>query len=691
MNKMKGLKSLNEDFVFILEKQSSILESKKNSKDEYLLEGIAAVFGKENNNHRIYEENEYLPHLDYLQDKIKQQRLLGELDHPEKFDISLKNISHLVTDLNYNKGERTLKIKVKLLDTPAGRIAKSLVDAGIPLSISSRAAGSVGSDKKVQIKKIFTYDLVADPGFKNAQLERVYESCGYSHSEYSKIKSNSIVNHLECLNESLGLKNQDSMMIYRVDNEEEFEKLLNKKEKTTSLMERNNEFVTSEELDQYSVFLKKEMDSMKSEMSRLRTNPVSESNIGDSDFRISKLEKYAEYLAESLENTIKYNEYLAENLDKSISYSKYLAENVDKNISYSKYLAENMDQNISYTEYLAENLDKSISYSNYLGENVDKNISYTEYVAESVDKNIEYSKYLAEKLDQNVSYSEYLAENVDTNISYTEYLAENLDNTIKYTEYLAENVDNNISYSEHIAENLNNNIAYSEHIAENVNNNVEYSEYLGENLNNGIEYTEYLAEKLGKSIEYSEYIAESMEGKDRFAGQKINENVDLTAASGLKSSGYAGSYTDLSSKIDSLLESVQTQKTEATSNKIGGYFADTLKAPKNPLFESAQTEENSNAVGIQFIDEMPDEYKAIWESLNEGHQQSIVAQSHFYNLETSYQIRNFWSTRNLGASPVGLQKLEENEMINENQKPSFGYSNDYMNYIAESLGKKFNR
>ena len=70
---MKGLKSLNEDFVFILEKQSSILEAKKGSSDDYMLEGIAAVFGKENNNHRIYEENEYLPHLDYLQDKIKQQ------------------------------------------------------------------------------------------------------------------------------------------------------------------------------------------------------------------------------------------------------------------------------------------------------------------------------------------------------------------------------------------------------------------------------------------------------------------------------------------------------------------------------------------------------------------------------------------------------------------------------------------
>jgi hypothetical protein len=679
---MKGLKSLNENFVFILEKQSSILESKKSSSDDYILEGVAAVFGKENNNHRIYEESEYLPHLDYLQDKISQQRLLGELDHPEKFDISLKNISHLVTDLSYDKGDRNLKIKVKLLDTPAGRIAKSLVDAGIPLSISSRAAGSVGADKKVQIKKIFTYDLVADPGFKNAQLERVYESCGYTPFEYSKFKNNSIINQLECLNESLGLKNQDSMMIYRVDNNEEFEKLLNKKEKTNNLME--NEFVTSEDLNQYSIFmkdfLKKEMDSIRSEMSKFKANPVSESNTtSDTEIRIAKLEKYAEYLAESLENSIKYNGYLAENLDKTISYSKYLAENVDKNISYSKYLAENMDQNISYTEYLAENLDKSISYANYLAENVDKNISYTEYVAESVDKNIEYSKYLAEKLDQNISYSEYLAENVDQNISYTEYVAENLDTTIEKSNSIQEKLDNSIKYAEHIAEN--------------VNNNIEYSEYLGENLNNGIEYSEYLAEKLSKSIEYSEYIAESLEGKDRFASQKINENVDLTAESGLKSSGYAGDYTDLSLKIDSLLESVQTPKTEATtSTKIEDKPADTTKAQENPLLESDQiTDENLNGVGIKFIDEMPDEYKPVWESLNEGHKQSIIAQSNFYNLETPYQIRNFWSTRNLGVSPVGLQKLEENETINENQKSSFGYSNDYMNYIAESLEKRFNR
>ena len=186
--------SLNPEFVLVLEKSSHNLKSEKNG-NEYYLEGIAAVFGKENSNQRIYEEREYLPHLQYLKEKIEQKRLVGELDHPKEFDVSLKNISHLVEELAYDQENRTLRIKVRLLDTPAGKIAKSLVDAGIPVSISSRAAGNVMENKKVQIKKIFTYDLVADPGFENAQLERVYESYGYNLNEKSKNEYKDMLNN----------------------------------------------------------------------------------------------------------------------------------------------------------------------------------------------------------------------------------------------------------------------------------------------------------------------------------------------------------------------------------------------------------------------------------------------------------------------------------------------------------------
>jgi hypothetical protein len=651
---MPQLQSINENMVFILERQNSFLEAKRSNSDDYVLEGIAAVFGKENNNNRIYEESEYLPHLDYLKDKIAQNRLVGELDHPEKFDVSLKNISHMITDLNYDKGNRDLKIKVKLLDTPAGRIAKNLVDAGVPLSISSRAAGSVGNDKKVSIKKIFTYDLVADPGFKDAQLERVYESEGFSSQQFQDIKNNSILNTLECLNESLGIEKESSLKIYKVENNEEFNKIVNKTDnKNKSVLMENNEFVTAEELNQYSIFLKKEMDSMRTAIADAKTQKTSLTESEDLskanealEERVAKLEKYAEYLAENLENSIKYGEYLAENLDSTISYSKYLAENLDKNISYAKYLAEN----------------------------VDKSISYSEYVAESVDKNIEYSKYLAEKLDQNIQYSEYLAENVDKGIAYSEYLGENL--------------DKGIAYSEYVAEKLNNGIEYTEYIAENLNKNIEYSDYLAENVNKGLEYSEYLAEKLNKGIAYSEYIAESIASKLPAENTtSLKENVNLSAEAGLNESGFAGNYENLTSQIDSLIESVKTQKTASNINEAAKAVktpAETQKANETVLNESDDT----SKTGLKFIDQMPAEYAQVWESLSEGHQQSIVAQSNFYNLDTAYQIKNFWSTRQLGAKLVGVQKLDESENVAETAKPQ-AYSSDYMNYIASALEQKF--
>ena len=687
---MPEISTINENMVFILEKQNQILEASKETTSEgkeYILKGIAAQFGKENNNNRIYEEGEYLPHLDYLKDKIKQKRLVGELDHPEKFDISLNNVSHVVEDLMYNKDGRILEIKVRLLDTPAGQIAKRLVDAGVPLSISSRAAGNVGPDKKVQIKKIFTYDLVADPGFQDAQLERVYESAGFSHDEVIYKRQKSVIHNLECVNESFGLKNDDSMRIYNVNGNEEFKKIINKDKNKSTIMESNREFVSAEDLNQYTMFLKKEMEAMKAEISSLRAERVEEGqalsfnkpmpamgngyNNGPSatttdsmEDRVGRLEKYSDYLAETLNGAIKYGEYLAENLDNSITYSKYLAENLDKNISYSKYLAENVDKSISYSEYVAENLDKSV----------------------------EYSKYLAEKVDESIQYSEYVAEKVDTNISYSEYLAENLDKGISYAEYLAEKVDQGIGYSEYIAEKLDQGIGYTEYLAENVNKGIAYSEYLAENLNKGIAYSDYLAEKVKNNIAYSEYIAESVNSS---LGETINENVreqaDLASNAGLFESGFAGDYTTISGKIDALIESVQTQKTESLTKKAAEKFQLTANTQKaGQVLNENLNEETTPSSGHKFVDEAPEEYAQVWESLNEGHRQSLIAQSSFYNLETPYQIKNFWSTRQLGKN-LGLQKLVENETI-ETPTPdtnSLGYSSDYLSRVAQSLEGKF--
>jgi hypothetical protein len=671
----------NLDYVLVLEKSNSVLEAKKTSNGDYILEGTAAVFGVENSNKRIYEEKEYLPHLEYLQKKIDQNRLLGELDHPKEFDVSLKNISHIIIGLEYNKETRTVKIKVKLLDTPAGRIAKSLVDAGIPVSISSRAAGNVKQDKKVEIKKIFTYDLVADPGFEDAQLEKVeeslkttalYESLGFS--DFVETQKDSVLSSLTLINESLGLKKNSNTKIYRIKDTDKISKIL--KENLNNVNKMDNNFVTAEELNEYSLLLKKEMEELKSQLKKVSApNKLNESkNESNSPLeeRVKRLEKYSEYLAENLENSIKYGDYLAENLEGSISYNKYLAENLDKAISYSKYLAEHVDGNISYSEYLAENLDTNIAYSKYIAENVDKNISYSNYLGENLDKNISYAEYLAENLDKNISYSEYLAENVDKNISYSEYLAENLDKNISYSEYLAENLDRNISYSDYLAEKVKNGIEYSQYIAESVNN-----------------------QKTGKS--------------------EIQKEVNESVKAGKRTSGFSGDYGSLSSKVDLLIESVNKAKTDEIINENKYSFLKLVDDRTKKGFISLNEAEKQKVVkalneqnytsgtevvqimgsalaeqvstGEKFLDMMPQDIVPIWESLSNVQKASIIAQGKLRRLETEYQINDFWATRGL------RENAQANvEMLNESQEPTNNaISNDYMQTIAAELGKRFKK
>ena len=146
-----------------------------------------------------------------------------------------------------------------------------------------------------------------------------------------------------------------------------------------------------------------------------------------------------------------------------------------------------------------------------------------------------------------------------------------------------------------------------------------------------------------------------------------------------------------------------TQKSAITQLDRGNIYLSDLKSlilqnkKENPLLAAkgqyylnkASTIDSETAEIIKFIDEMPEEYAPVWESLNEGHKQSIIAQGSFYKLDTTYQIKNFWSTRQLGTKTVGVQKLDENE--NTAQTATQAYSNDYMNYIASALEQKFAR
>ena len=360
--------------LLILERSKSNLSMSKDADGSVVLEGVFTEIGVKNKNNRIYEEAEVLPHINELKEKVKTNKLLGELDHPKDFDISLSNVSHVIEDLEYDKDKKQVLGRIRLLNTSKGKEAQALIEDGIPLHISSRAAGTVDEQGKVKIKKFFTYDLVADPGFENAELARV--------------------------NESYGFEDTEGLYIYEMENTEDE---INKTNKTDLKMENTSEnFVTVEDFNKYTEYVKNTLDGVK------------ESANSNSDELIQKLVAYTEHVAEKVNQVTDYSEYLSENLDKSISYSDYLAENVDKIKNYSSYLGEELDKTIQYSEHVAEQADKGIQYSNYLGEKLEKGIEYSEYVAETVDKNIAYSEYLGENLTKSIKYSEYIAENANT-------------------------------------------------------------------------------------------------------------------------------------------------------------------------------------------------------------------------------------------------------------------------------------
>ena len=123
----------NSKDLLIVERSSSALTVDKNENKDYVLEGIFGQIDQKNRNNRIYTEDEYVPQIEALQAKIKSSKLLGELDHPTQFDTSLKNVSHIVEELYYDKDTKEVRGKIRLLDTDAGRQAKALVDAGVPL------------------------------------------------------------------------------------------------------------------------------------------------------------------------------------------------------------------------------------------------------------------------------------------------------------------------------------------------------------------------------------------------------------------------------------------------------------------------------------------------------------------------------------------------------------------------------
>jgi hypothetical protein len=130
-----------------------------------VLSGKLQQADTENGNGRIYPYNVLAREVKNYEKLVRESRALGELDHPDDSVINLKNASHLITSI-WMEGESVMG-KAKVLDTPSGKVLKSLVEAGVTLGISSRGMGSVeNKNGKTYVQedfKLICFDFVSEP------------------------------------------------------------------------------------------------------------------------------------------------------------------------------------------------------------------------------------------------------------------------------------------------------------------------------------------------------------------------------------------------------------------------------------------------------------------------------------------------------------------------------------------------
>ena len=690
---------MKEKKLLIVERCSNnlnIIEEQLDGKQEksIVLTGVFTTFDQKNRNGRIYESADFLPHVEALKESIKQRALLGEMDHPHSFETTLANASHVIESLEFDPAQNAIIGRIRLLNTSRGKDAQALVRDGIPLHISSRAAGTVNEAGKVRLQQLFTYDLVAEPGFANAVLTQVNE--GVNYNGISNESKNILIalneNHSQNINESFGFEPNGEVEIYEVSEDSNTNLVPNvakEGQKTTDFGGEQADKTVDSVADNGTIA----KDNGGYAKPEPNTVDIKNNNNMDNGQYISysDFQKYTEHLSEiitDLQSAIANQKTeLTSIKDNSKPTETFDASKVD-NTMISDLIAQKVK------EFVKDELPKAAVASegecvsaedvNSVEEKLNKLASYVKYLSENLDKSITFQDYLAKNMNDMISHQDYLAENMNKMIAHQDYLAENIEDSIGYQNYLAENIDKHIDYTNMLAEEQNKTIAYNNYLSEKMNQMVDHQDYMVENMDKIVKHNDYLAENMDKMIAHQDYIVENINKQN---GEVIEENTDNNKENDTqvevqnenkKTSFNSKDYQiAIGEKIDSLIENVKTK------------YAEQKKAEQEAIEESMK--KCSDTKNFNLINYIPARLSERWSKLSDERKQEVLAEARMFVINNQQSAELFWNSRDLREKQLEVKSIEEQKTANPSQPVEDTINMERLKFMSEQIKSRMRK
>ena len=166
-------------FSEAVEEVEYITEAKEGGGKNYKIKGIFLQADIKNRNGRVYPMEVLQKEVSRYNKKfINENRAYGELGHPDGPTVNLERVSHMVTSLTPD-GKNFIG-EAKVMETPMGKIVKSLMNEGGKLGVSSRGMGSLDQKNGANYVRDDFYlataaDIVADPSAPNAFVGGIME------------------------------------------------------------------------------------------------------------------------------------------------------------------------------------------------------------------------------------------------------------------------------------------------------------------------------------------------------------------------------------------------------------------------------------------------------------------------------------------------------------------------------------